>query len=202
MLALVVHHLGSPYAPQSALAPLRLCPHSTTLYYNSTKIPQLPAPPSYAPPYVPQSALAPLRLCPPTHLYYSTKIPQLPAPSYKPQSALAPLRLCLHLYYTIQRKSLSFPRRRTRRRTRLSPRLRPPGSVLPYYMCTTIQRQSLSFPRRRTYAPQYAPQSVIHSTKIPPGCVFISFSSPLRFHPRFVFIPAGATPFRFRSVSL
>ena len=44
---------------------------------------------------------------------------------------------------TIQRISLSFPRRRTRRRTRRSPSSQS-------YTCTTIQPKSLSFPRRRT----------------------------------------------------
>ena len=47
----------------------------------------------------------------------------------------------------MQRKSLRFPRRRTRRRTRRSQLSRPSGSCPPY---TTFVRKSLRFPRRRT----------------------------------------------------
>ena len=140
------------HVPQFALAPLRLCLPVLHWYDNSTKIPQRPAPP-HAPSHVPQFALAPLRLCPPstTYLYYnSTKISQ-PVARAAVRSRVPPALSSQHyICATMQRKSLSVPRRRTRRRTchsPPSPLSRPSGSQ--YYICTTIQRKSLSVPRRR-----------------------------------------------------
>ena len=129
-------------------------------------------------------------------------------------SVLPILLLCT----TSQRKSLSFPRRRTRRRTRRSPLSRPSGSVLPvlhlYYNSTKIPPLP---------APPYgscAPQSALAPLRLcPPSTTFVlqfnenpsasrtavraavrnTFNenpSRLRFH--IVFIPASlSSPFRF-----
>ena len=115
------HHLGSPYAPQSALAPLRLCPPRTTFVLQANENPSASRP-LYAPSY----ALAPLRLCPPS----STFVLQL------------------------KRKSLSFPRRLTRRRTHRSPLSRPSGCVLPVVHLYNKPTKTPQLPA--PFAPSYA----------------------------------------------
>ena len=132
-------------------------PSQYYMYYNSTKIPQLPSPP-YAPSYAPQSALAHLRLCPPS----TTIVLPLSFPRRRTRrrTRRSPLTFVLKFnenpsavravnraaVRSLQRKSL----RRTRRRACRSPLSRPSGFVLQYYMCTTIQRKPLRRTRRRT----------------------------------------------------
>ena len=138
------------------------------LYYNSTTIPQLPAPP-YALQYAPQSALAPLQLCPPstTFIYTtinSTKIPQLPAPQYAPpyalQSALTPRPL--HICTTIHNENPSASRAAV---VRAAVRSRTPLALssqhyinLCYYNSTLTKIPQLPAPQ---YVLPYAPQPAL-----------------------------------------
>ena len=142
------------------------------LYYNSTKILHLPAP--YAPSYAPQSALAPLRPCPPstTFVLQCNEIPSAYRAAAVRSRAPPALSSQYYICTTIPRKSLRFPRRRTRRRTRRSPLPRPsPFRFHPHFR----------FHPRFVFIPvSFSPRG---------SDLRVSLSSPFRFHPRFVFTP-------------
>ena len=156
-----------------ALAPLRLCPPGATfVLYNATKIPS----------HVPQSALAPLRLCPPNTAFVlqfnenssASRAAVRAVARAAVRSRAPPALSSQYIYYmstTIQRKSLSAPRPRTRRRTCRNSLSRPSGSVSQYYTCTTTKIPERPAP---PYAPSHVPQFALAPLRLcPPSTTFV-----------------------------
>ena len=163
------------HAPQSALAPLLLCPPSATFVL------QLNENPSDSRAAVRAVARAAVRSRAPPALSSSTTcVLQL---NENPSASRARTRRRTALGPDPRAIPLSFPspvravaRAAVRAVIRAAVRSRaPPALSSQYYICTTTQRKSLNFPRRRT---PYAPS---HRSRAPPA--LIPAPSPFRFHP-------------------